>query len=98
MNSWLWSLSNALILHLSLSHKSSSIIRVGNSGKILDANGNLRFEVAASLMSLSEHRVLKDASGKVIGQCRKKKTPGFHMTYYLGPMDNEKKYAVKAKG
>jgi hypothetical protein len=49
-------------------------------------------------MTISEHRTLKDASGNKIGQARKKKTPGLHMTYYLGPMDDEKKCAVKAKG
>ena len=51
------------------------------------------FEIVASLMTISEHRVLKDASGNKIGQARKKKTPGLHMTYYLGPMDDEKKCA-----
>ena len=70
----------------------------GNSGKILDTNGAVVFEIVASLMTISEHRVLKDASGNKIGQARKKKTPGLHMTYYLGPMDDEKKCAVKAKG
>ena len=70
----------------------------GNSGKILDTNGAVVFEIAATLMTISEHRTLKDASGNKIGQARKKKTPGLHMTYYLGPMDDEKKCAVKAKG
>jgi uncharacterized protein YxjI len=71
---------------------------IGNSGKILDTNGAVVFEIAATLMTISEHRTLKDASGNKIGQARKKKTPGLHMTYYLGPMDDEKKCAVKAKG
>ena len=45
MNTWLRSLSNALILHPSLTDKSSNILRIGNSGKILVANANLVFEV-----------------------------------------------------
>jgi uncharacterized protein YxjI len=81
-----------------ISSTTHSLTLTGNSGKILDTNGAVVFEIAATLMTISEHRTLKDASGNKIGQARKKKTPGLHMTYYLGPMDDEKKCAVKAKG
>jgi len=73
-------------------------IQKGDSGKIKDANGNLIFKVDAHFMTISERRTLEDESGTKIGTVRVKKTPGLHKTYYLGPMDNDKKCAVKAKG
>jgi len=70
----------------------------GDSGKIKDANGNLVFKIDANFMTISERRTLEDASGTKIGTVRVKKTPGLHKTYYLGPMDDDKKCAVKMKG
>jgi len=70
----------------------------GDSGKIKDANGNLVFNINAQLVSMSARRTLTDANGAALGQVRKKKTPGLHVTYYLGTMNDEKKCAVKAKG
>mmetsp|Transcript_20158 Transcript_20158/g.36430 ORF Transcript_20158/g.36430 Transcript_20158/m.36430 type:complete len:136 (-) Transcript_20158:197-604(-) len=49
-------------------------------------------------MTMSDRRVVKDARGTDIGQIRKKKTPGLHATWYVGPMNDEKKCAVKKKG
>ena len=70
----------------------------GDSGKIKDANGNLVFNINAQLVSMSARRTLTDSNGGALGQVRKKKTPGLHVTYYLGTMNDEKKCAVKAKG
>ncbi|KAL3799597.1 hypothetical protein ACHAW5_006579 [Stephanodiscus triporus] len=70
----------------------------GDSGKINDANGNLMFKIDANLLTISERRTLEDASGTKIGTVRVKKTPGLHMTYYLGTMSDDKKCAVKMKG
>jgi len=70
----------------------------GDSGKVLDKDGNVVFEVDAHAMTMSERRTLKDASGAKIGQVRKKKTPGLHAACYIGTMDDEKKCMVKVKG
>ncbi len=56
------------------------------------------FKIDANFMTISERRTLEDASGTKIGTVRVKKTPGLHKTYYLGPMDDDKKCAVKMKG
>jgi hypothetical protein len=56
------------------------------------------FKIDANLMTISERRTFEDASGEKIGTVRVKKMPGLHKTYYLGPMDDDKKCAVKAKG
>lgn len=56
------------------------------------------FNINAQLVSMSARRTLTDANGAALGQVRKKKTPGLHVTYYLGTMNDEKKCAVKAKG
>lgn len=87
-----------LYIQISSTQHTLTSFSLGDSGKILDTNGAVVFEIAASLMTISDHRVLKDASGNKIGQARRKKTPGLHLTYYLGTMDDEKKCAVKAKG
>jgi len=70
----------------------------GDSGKVKDAEGNTVYSIDAHLMTMSERRTLKDASGADVGQCRRKKTPGLHPTYYIGTMDDDKKCAVKVKG
>jgi uncharacterized protein YxjI len=49
-------------------------------------------------MTMSERRHLLDKNGEVIGQLRKKKSPGLHDAYYIGPQGDEKKCRVKLTG
>jgi len=73
-------------------------IASGNSGKVVDAAGDVVFEIESKLMTISNRRVVKDAQGTEVGQVRRQKTPNVHNTTYLGTMNNEKKCAVKCKG
>jgi uncharacterized protein YxjI len=49
-------------------------------------------------MTMSERRHLLDKNGEVIGQLRKKKSPGLHDACYIGPQADEKKCRVKLTG
>ena len=70
----------------------------GDSATIKDSDGNTLFKINASLPSLSERRFLSDASGNELGQVRKKRFSPIHSSCYLGPMNDEKKIMISAKG
>ena len=70
----------------------------GDSARIKDEHGNTIFTIDAHLMTISDRRTLADSQGNVIGQLRRKKTPGIHETYYIGTPTDDKKCAVKLKG
>jgi len=78
--------------------ENKGVIGSDDSAKVKDSDGNMLFSVDAHFLTLSNRRTLKDASGNELGQLRKRRRPGFHQMYYLGPMSNEKKCAVKSKG
>lgn len=65
---------------------------------IKDEKGNKRYKIDAKTITMSERRLLLDKDGNVVGQLRKKKTPGFHETYYIGTEDDEKKCKVALSG
>ena len=70
----------------------------GDSGKVKDTDGNLVFEIVAKMLSFSEKRVIKDASGKEVGQLRKKMLAFPYAAVYIGDTSDEKKCTVKQKG
>jgi len=74
------------------------IMANGDSGRVVDANGNLVFEIVARRIAFAALRVVKDAHGAEIGQVRRKRTPSIHKTTYLGTMDEPKKILVKSSG
>ena len=74
------------------------IIGSDDAATINDKDGNLLFEISKNLVSMSQSRKLKDASGNVVGVMRERKTPGLHATWYIGTEANEKAVFLKKKG
>lgn len=70
----------------------------GDSAVIKDQNGNKMYEIDAKTLTMSERRHLLDKDGNVIGQLRKKKSPGLHDSYYIGTADDDKKCKLKLSG
>lgn len=70
----------------------------GDSAAIKDQKGNKQYEIDAKTITMSERRHLLDKNGKVIGQLRKKKSPGLHDAYYIGTEDDDKKCKIKLTG
>ena len=71
---------------------------VGNSGKIKDGNGNTVFEIKAVHWTFSNRRFLLDSKGNTLGQFRRKNMCSMNNIYYFGPINDEKRCAVKLKG
>jgi len=78
--------------------KEKKVSFTGDSATIKTKDGATLFKIDAKLVSMSERRDLLDASGKVLGQLRKKKMPGIHKTVYIGTDNDEKKVAIVKKG
>ena len=70
----------------------------GDSATVKDSDGNTLFMIDAKLMTLSERRILSDASGNELGQLKNKMFSPIHKSCYLGTMDDEKKIKISAKG
>lgn len=70
----------------------------GDSAVIKDQSGKKVYEIDAKTITMSERRQLLDKDGKIVGQLRKKKTPGLHESYYIGTEDDDKKCKVRLSG
>jgi len=78
--------------------KEKKISWSGDSAIIKDQNGNKRYTINAKTISISERRELLDKDGNIVGQLRKKKSPGLHESYYIGTEEDDKKCKVKLSG
>ena len=70
----------------------------GDSAVIKDQNGKKVYEIDAKTFTMSERRHLLDKDGNIVGQLRKKKSPGLHEAYYIGTEDDDTKCKVKLSG
>merc|ERR1711957_508362 len=67
------------------------------SGTLIDASGNMVYDIHAKFLTTSGRRIVKDAKKKDVGQIKRMhmKTPGIHDIWYLGDMNDVKKCSVR---